>query len=64
MAGTWRTVPVALILMLVAACEAEPPEKTVWDEQLQSIDKAREMEQQILDATKQKNREIERQTQQ
>ncbi|MCX4187256.1 hypothetical protein [Methylophaga sp. OBS4] len=52
-----------MLLLVTAACsDQEPPEKTVWDEQLKTMDKAREVEQQILDSAERQRREIEAKT--
>ncbi len=57
-----------LLLMLsvfvLMACDQEPPEETVWEEQLNTMDKARDVEQQVLDAAQQQRQSIEQQTQQ
>ena len=54
----------AAALLLLNACDTEPPEKTVWDEQLKTMDKARDAEQQVLDAAELQRKAIEEQTQQ
>lgn len=53
-----------LTAMCLAACDREPPEKTVWDEQIKTMDKAYEAEQQVLEATERQRQAIEQQTQQ
>ena len=57
-----RLWPVIVLLMLVA-CDHEPPEETVWDDQLKTMDKARDAEQQVLDAAKTQRELIEQNTQ-
>lgn len=57
-----RLWPVIVLLML-AACDREPPEETVWDDQLKTMDKARDAEQQVLDAAKTQRERIEQNTQ-
>lgn len=57
-----RLWPVIVLLMLVA-CDREPPEETVWDDQLKTMDKARDAEQQVLDAAKTQRELIEQKTQ-
>jgi uncharacterized protein YcfL len=54
----------ATAVLLLIACDTEPPEKTVWDEQLKTMDKARDAEQQVLDAAELQRKAIEQQTQQ
>lgn len=54
----------AFMVLFIAGCDQDPPEKTVWDEQLKTMDKARDAEQQVLDAAEQQRRAIEQQTQQ
>ena len=39
-----------LSVFVLTACEQEPPEETVWDEQLNTMDKARDVEQHVEDA--------------
>lgn len=51
-------------VFILTACDTEPPEKTVWDDQLKTMDKAREAEQQVLDAAELQRKAIEQQTQQ
>jgi hypothetical protein len=52
-----------LPLAALAACsDQEPPEKTVWDEQLQTMDKARDVEQQLLDSADKQKQQIEQQS--
>jgi hypothetical protein len=41
-----------IVLLMLVACDREPPEETVWDDQLKTMDKARDAEQQVLDAVK------------
>lgn len=53
-----------LSLILLTACDREPPEKTVWDEQLKTMDKARDAEQQVLDAAAQQREAIDQATEQ
>ena len=55
---------IVLAALWLAACDQEPPEKTVWDDQLKTMDKARDAEQQVLDAAEQQRQAIEQQTQQ
>lgn len=55
---------VVFVVFWLAACDQEPPEKTVWDEQLKTMDKARDTEQQVLDAADQQRQAIEQQNQQ
>lgn len=50
--------------ILLTACDQDPPEKTVWDDQLKTMDKARDAEQQVLDAAELQRKAIEQQTQQ
>ncbi len=51
-------------LLFINGCEQDMPEKTVWDEQLKTMDKAHEAEQQMLEAAELQRRAIEQQTQQ
>lgn len=57
-----------LLLMMavfgLTACDQEPPEKTVWDEQLKTLDKARDAEKQILDAAELQRQQIDQQSNQ
>jgi hypothetical protein len=55
---------IILTAMFLTACDQEPPEKTVWDEQLKTMDKAYEAEQQLLEGTERQRQAIEQQTQQ
>lgn len=48
--------------LLLAACDNEPPEKTVWDDQIKTMDKARDAEQQVLDAAAQQRQAIDQAT--
>jgi hypothetical protein len=50
--------------MFIAGCDQDVPEKTVWDEQLKTMDKAQDAEQQMLEAAELQRRAIEQQTQQ
>jgi hypothetical protein len=50
--------------LFMTGCEQEPPEKTVWDDQLKTMDKAHEAQQQLLDAADLQRKAIEQQTQQ
>lgn len=52
------------VIVFLSACDSEPPEKTVWDDQLKTMDKARDAEQQVLDAAELQRKAIEKQTQQ
>lgn len=49
-------------VLILTACDNEPPEKTVWDDQLKTMDKARDVEQQVLDAAELQRQQIERAT--
>ena len=49
-------------LLALSACDNEPPEKTVWDDQLKTMDKARDAEQQVLDAAAQQRQLIDQAT--
>jgi len=51
-------------VFILVACDSEPPEKTVWDDQLKTMDKARDVEQQVLDAADLQREALEQQTQQ
>ena len=51
-------------VLFIAGCEQDPPEKTVWDDQLKTMDKAHEAQQQLLDAADLQRKAIEQQTQQ
>ncbi len=42
-----RLIVCAVLLACVCACESEPVEKTVWDDQVKAMDKAREVEDQL-----------------
>jgi len=53
-----------VLALLLTGCEQEPPEKTVWDDQLKTMDKARDVEQQVLDAAEMQRKAMEEQTQQ
>ncbi len=48
-----------LLVLLLAACNEEPVDKTVWDEQLKTMDKARDAEKQLLDAAELQRQQIE-----
>ncbi len=54
----------AAALVLLNACDTESPEKTVWDDQLKTMDKARDAQQRVLDAAELQRKAIEQQTQQ
>jgi|GEM_PF-1884346 len=59
-----KLLVVVCALFMLIGCDNEPPEKTVWDDQLKTMDKARDAEQQVLDAAAQQRKAIEQQTQQ
>lgn len=48
-----------LLVLLLAACNEEPVDKTVWDEQLKTMEKARDAEKQVLDAAELQRQQIE-----
>ncbi|WP_273148871.1 hypothetical protein [Methylophaga thiooxydans] len=50
---------ILLSILLLAACNEEPVDKTVWDEQLKTMDKARDVEKQVLDAAELQRQQIE-----
>lgn len=50
-----RIVLLGAALMLVAGCNNEPAERTVFDEQLKAKDKARAVEGQLREAAEQRN---------
>jgi len=50
-------------ILILVACDSEPPEKTVWDEQLNTLDKAHDIEQEILNAATLQRQQIDEQTQ-
>ncbi len=51
----------AMCLMLLAGCgESKPPEKTVFDTQVQAIKKARDVEQKLKDSAQQRQDEMEK----
>lgn len=51
-----------MTMLFLSACDQEPPEKTVWDDQLKTMDKARDAEQQVLDAAEQQRQAIDQAT--
>ena len=52
----------AMVFVMVAGCnERKPPEKTVFDPQLEALKKARQVEQKVLDAAQQRADETQRQ---
>lgn len=53
-----------VVVFSLSACEQEPAEKTVWDEQFKTMDKARDVEKQVLEAADIQHQAIEQQTQQ
>ncbi|MED5510901.1 MAG: hypothetical protein VX841_11460 [Pseudomonadota bacterium] len=55
---------IGITALCLSACDQAPPEKTVWDEQLKTMDKAHEAEQQMLEAAELQRQAIEQQTQQ
>lgn len=55
---------IVFAMLWLVACDQEPPEKTVWDDQLNTMDKARDAEQQVLDAAEKQRQAIQQQTQQ
>lgn len=59
-----KTILLVATVVFIAACDQEVPEKTVWDEQLKTMDKVHEAEQQMLEAAELQRRAIEQQTQQ
>lgn len=59
-----RYLLVVVAMLILTACDNEPPEKTVWDDQLKTMDKARDAEQQVLDAAELQRKTIEETTQQ
>lgn len=59
-----KTILLVAIVMFIAGCDQDVPEKTVWDEQLKTMDKAQDAEQQMLETAELQRRAIEQQTQQ
>ncbi|MEC9313720.1 MAG: hypothetical protein VYB22_02475 [Pseudomonadota bacterium] len=59
-----KTILLVATVMFIAGCDQDVPEKTVWDEQLKTMDKAQDAEQQMLEAAELQRRAIEQQTQQ
>lgn len=59
-----KTILLVATVLFIAGCDQDVPEKTVWDEQLKTMDKAHEAEQQMLEAAELQRRAIEQQTQQ
>lgn len=66
-----KKVPLFLFLLLVlllmslllAACsDQDEPQETVWDDQLKTMDKARQTEQILLDNAEKQRRQIEEET--
>ena len=55
---------IIVLALAVTACDQEPPEKTVWDEQLKTMDKVRDVEKLMLDASEQQKQAIEESTNQ
>lgn len=43
-----RILVVSFLLAGICACESEPVEETVWDDQVKAMDKARDVEQQLM----------------
>lgn len=59
-----QSMVMVLCLVLLGACgESKPPQKTVFDPQVQALKKARAVEQNIQDAAQQQREQIERATQ-
>lgn len=48
-----------LVLVLLSACESEPVEKTVWDDQVQALDKARQVEGELMQRANQLSKDLE-----
>ncbi len=40
---------IALAVLLLAACNPQPPDETVFDDQLETLDRAREVEETLND---------------
>lgn len=59
-----KTILLVASVLFITGCDQDVPEKTVWDDQLRTMDKAHDAEQQLLDAAELQRRAIEQQTQQ
>jgi len=53
-----------LLIFMLAGCDQEPVDKTVWDDQLKTMDKAGDVEKQMLDAAELQRQQIEQSTHQ
>lgn len=53
-----------LLVFILAGCDQDSVDKTVWDEQLKTLDKAGDAEKQILDAAELQRQQIEQSTHQ
>jgi hypothetical protein len=49
------------ILVMTAGCDSKPPQKTVFDPQVDALKKARATEQKVLDAAQRGRENVERQ---
>lgn len=52
-------MPVCVLLLALSACTSEPVEKTVWDDQVQALDKAREVEDILMQRADQLAKDLE-----
>jgi hypothetical protein len=57
----WLILTMFALALLTGCGDRKPPEKTVFDPQIQAIKKARQVEQKVLDAAQQQRDNVERQ---
>ncbi len=62
-----KTIMLVLLILSISSCskQEEPPKKvaTPWDDQIETLRETEKLEQSILDAAEQRNREMEQQLQ-
>ena len=58
MTSLLRLMILSVLIASLCACDSEPVEETVWDEQIETLDKAREVEDKLMNRAEQLSRDL------